>query len=142
VLEINGGAIGRVRQGEKRMTYWRALFAFAAFYNLAVGGAMLALPARVAEQLDIAGRAGPFAVAMAGLLIAVFGVGYAMVSAAPGKNRGIVWIGLIGKAGAAALAAIQFNAGIIPLNTFALGLGDLVFVALFALFLWRGPRSA
>ena len=25
-------------------------------------------------------------------------------------------------------------------TTFALGMGDLVFVALFALFLWRGPR--
>lgn len=122
------------------VTFWRGLFAFAAFYNLAVGGAMLAAPARVAEQLNISGSGGPFAVAMAGLLIAVFGVGYAMVSAAPAKNRGIVWIGLIGKVGAAVLATVQFNASIIPFNTFLLGMGDLVFVALFALFLWRDPR--
>jgi hypothetical protein len=77
---------------------------------------------------------------MVGLMIAVFGVGYAMVSAAPAKNRGIVWIGVIGKIGAAVLAAVQFNAGVIPFSTFLLGMGDLVFVALFALFLWRGPR--
>lgn len=122
------------------VTFWRGLFGFAAFYNFAVGGAMLAAPERVCEQLNISGAGGPFAVAMAGMLIAVFGVGYAMVSAAPAKNRGIVWIGLIGKVGAAVLATIQFNAGIIPQSTFLLGIGDLVFVALFALFLWRGPR--
>lgn len=121
-------------------TFWRGLFGFAAFWNLAVGGAMLAAPARVAEQLQIAGAGGPFAVAMAGLLIGVFGVGYAMVSAAPAKNRGIVCIGVMGKLGAAALATVQFNAGVVPFSTFALGLGDLAFAALFVLFLWRGPR--
>jgi hypothetical protein len=131
---------GETKGSSGVVTFWRGLFAFAAFYNLAVGGAMLAAPARVAEQLNISGGGAPFAVAMAGLLIAVFGIGYAMVSAAPAKNRGIVWIGLIGKIGAAALAAVQFNAGVIPLNTFLLGMGDLIFVALFALFLWRGPR--
>lgn len=120
--------------------FWRGFFAFAAFYNLAVGGAMLAASERAAAALNISGAGGPFAVAMAGLLIAVFGVGYAMVAASPAKNRGIVWIGVIGKLGAAALGAMQFNAGLIPLSTFLLGMGDLVFVALFALFLWRGPR--
>lgn len=120
--------------------FWRGFFAFAAFYNLAVGGAMLAASERAAAALNISGAGGPFAMAMAGLLIAVFGVGYAMVAAAPAKNRGIVWIGVIGKIGAAALAGVQFQAGAIPLSTFLLGMGDLVFVVLFALFLWRGPR--
>jgi hypothetical protein len=49
-------------------------------------------------------------------------------------------IGMIGKLGAAILATLQFQAGIIDANGLALGMGDLVFVALFALFLWRGPR--
>lgn len=31
-------------------------------------------------------------------------------------------------------------AGVIPTGTFLLGIADLVFVALFALFLWSGPR--
>lgn len=122
------------------LTIWRGLFAFAAFWNLAVGGVMLAAPARVAEQLQISGPGGPFAVTMAGLLIAVFGIGYALVSAAPANNRGIVWLGVIGKLGAAALAALHFYAGNLPFNTFALGMGDIAFAALFALFLWRGPR--
>src|SRR5262245_40907769 len=124
------------------MNLWRGLFAFAALWNLAVGGAMLAAPARAAEGLGISGAAGPVAIAMSGMLIAVFGIGYAMVSAAPAANRGIVWIGLIGKIGAATLGTMQFTAGIIPVSTFALGMGDLVFVAFFALFLWRGPRPA
>jgi hypothetical protein len=122
------------------LTFWRGLFAFAAFYNFAVGGAMVAGAAQVAAQLDISGAGGPFAVMMAGLLIATFGIGYAMVSAAPAKNRGIVWIGAIGKLLAVMLATIQYSAGVIPFSTFLLGVGDLVFVALFALFLWRGPR--
>lgn len=122
------------------LTFWRGLFAFAAFYNLAVGGAMLAAPTRIAAQLGVSGTGAVYAMLMVGLMIAVFGVGYAIVSAAPGKNCGIVWMGAIGKIGAAVLAAVQFNAGVIPFNTFLLGMGDLVFVALFALFLWRGPR--
>lgn len=122
------------------LTFWRGLFAFAAFYNFAVGGAMVAGASQAAAQLNITGSGGPFSVMMAGLLIATFGIGYAMVSAAPAKNRGIVWIGVIGKIGAAVLASAQFSAGVIPTGTFLLGIGDLVFVALFALFLWRGPR--
>jgi len=122
------------------MILWRTVFALAALYNLAVGGTMLAAPERIGAQLSIAGAGGPFAILMAGLLIAIFGVGYAMVAARPAQNRGIVWIGAIGKLGAFALGALQYQAGIVPLTTFALGCGDLVFVALFALFLWRGPR--
>ena len=119
---------------------WRALFAFAALYNLAVGGTMLATPGALAEQLNVEGAGAPFALMMSGLLIAMFGVGYALVARDPAGNRGIVWIGMIGKIGAAALGTIQYQAGIVPFTTFALGMGDLVFVALFALFLWRGPR--
>ncbi len=119
---------------------WRVLFALAALYNLAVGGTMLATPGALAEQLNVEGAGAPFALMMSGLLIAMFGVGYALVARDPAGNRGIVWIGMIGKIGAAALGTIQYQAGVVPLTTFALGMGDLVFVALFALFLWRGPR--
>ncbi|MBN8606139.1 MAG: hypothetical protein J0L81_04415 [Caulobacterales bacterium] len=117
---------------------WRVLFALAALYNLAVGGAMLAAPGALAPQLSVEGAGAPFALMMSGLLM--FGVGYAMTARDPAGNRGIVWIGMIGKIGAAALGTIQYQAGIVQFSTFALGMGDLVFVALFALFLWRGPR--
>jgi len=122
------------------MTFWRGLFAFTAFFNLAVGGAMMAAPDRVAAQLSVTGAGAPFAMVMVGMMIAVFGLGYAIVARAPAANRGIVWIGLVGKLGAAALATVQFSAGIIGAGGFALGMTDLLFVAAFALFLWRGPR--
>lgn len=122
------------------MTFWRGLFAVAALFNFAVAAAMLAAPAQVAERLDISGPGGPFAILMTAILIGAFGVGYALVARAPAQNRGIVWIGAIGKLGVVVLAAMQYGAGIVPAGTFALSLGDLVFVLLFALFLWRGPR--
>jgi hypothetical protein len=72
----------------------------------------------------------------------VFGVGYAIVARDPIGNRGILWIGAIGKLGAVVLAVLQYQQGLLPLNTLALGGGDLVFVLLFTLFLWRGPRPS
>lgn len=122
------------------MTFWRGLFAVAAFFNFAVGAAMLAATTRISAQLGVLGPGAPFTIAFAGLLIVTFGIGYAMVAYAPAANRGIVWIGAIGKLGVAALGAAQYFAGAVPFGTFALGLGDLAFVVLFALFLWRGPR--
>ncbi|MBC7768096.1 MAG: hypothetical protein H7124_04865 [Phycisphaerales bacterium] len=119
---------------------WRGVFAVAAFFNLAIGAAMMAAPDRVAAQLNVTGAGGPYAIVMAGMMIAVFGLGYAIVARAPAANRGIVWIGVVGKLGAAALAAMQFSAGIIDVGGFALGMTDLAFAAAFALFLWRGPR--
>lgn len=121
-------------------TFWRGVFAVAAFFNFAVGGGMLLAADRIATQLDISGAGGPFTIMMTGVLIAAFGIGYTMVAFAPAKNRGIVWVGAIGKSAVVALAAQQFSAGAVPQNTFLLSLGDLAFVALFALFLWRGPR--
>lgn len=124
------------------MTVWNALFSVAALVNLAVGGAMAATPREVAVQLGLTGPGAPYAITMVGMMIAVFGVGYAMVARDPARNRGIVWIGIIGKLGAAGLAAAQYAQGLIPQSTFVMGMGDLVFAALFALFLWRGPRPA
>lgn len=122
------------------MTFWRGLFGLAALFNFAVASLMLIAPGEAAARLDIGGGGGPFAILMTGILIGAFGVGYAMVAQAPARNRGIVWIGAIGKTGVVGLATMQYLAGVIPFGTFTLSLGDLAFVAMFALFLWRGPR--
>jgi hypothetical protein len=121
---------------------WRAIFALAAFVNFVVGGAMAAAPRSAAEA--IGGGADPASVQFAGWLIFTFGVGYAMVARAPAANRGIVWIGAIGKFGAVAIALwrLATQGGYVPAQAIALPLIDLAFVALFALFLWRGPRPA
>lgn len=122
-------------------TFWRGLFAFAAFVNLAIGGAMAAAPGLVAARLGVTGTGAPYAVVMIGMLIAVFGLGYARVSRDPARNRPIVWIGIVSKLGAVAIGAAQYAAGALPFSTFALSMGDAAFAALFALFLWKGPRA-
>ena len=124
------------------MNPWPAIFALAAFVNFVVGGAMVVAPRSAAEA--IGGAADPASVQFAGWLIVAFGVGYAMVARAPGANRGIVWIGAIGKFGAVAITLWRLltQGGYVPTQAIALPLLDLVFVALFALFLWRGPRGA
>ena len=124
------------------MNLWRALFGLAALVNLAVGIGMVVGAREVAVQLGVLGPGAPYAMTMVGMMIGVFGVGYAIVSGNPAGNRGIVWLGVVGKAGAAGLAAMQYMQGLIPQTTFMLGMGDAVFAALFLLFLWRGPRPA
>ena len=123
------------------MTWWNALFSLAALVNLGVGGAMAATPREVAAQLGVLGPGAPYAVTMVGMMIAVFGVGYAIVARDPARNRAIVWLGVVGKLGAAGLAAAQYAQTLIPQSTFVLGIGDLVFALLFALLRVRGPRA-
>jgi hypothetical protein len=122
------------------LNFWRGVFGLAALNNLAIGAIMVAAAATVAGQLNISGAGGPYVVALAGALIAAFGVGYALVAAAPAKHRGIVWMGVASKIGGGALAGLQFSAGAIPFNTFLIGVSDFAFAALFAFFLWRGFR--
>jgi hypothetical protein len=119
------------------MQAWRVFFAIAAFFNMAVATAMLVAPVQMAHHLSIGGAGAPYVAAILGVLIGGFGIGYAIVSSSPSRNRAIVWIGLTGKIGVAAMALAMFAAAIIPFNYFALGMGDLVFAVMFGLFLWR-----
>ena len=48
---------------------------------------------RVRFQALLRGPGAPYAITMVGMMIAVFGVGYAIVARNPAGNRGIVWIG-------------------------------------------------
>jgi hypothetical protein len=122
------------------MNLWRGVFALAAFVNFLVGGVMTAAPGRAAAA--IGAGADPASVQFAGWLIFTFGIGYAMVARTPASHRGIVWIGAIGKFGAVAIALWRLfsRGGYVPAQAVALPLVDLLFVAVFALFLWRGPR--
>ena len=112
----------------------------AAFVNLTVAVAMLAAPSRVAMHLSLGGPGAPYVVAMLGLFIGVFGIGYAIVARDPVHNRGVVWAGMFSKFGIAVLAAVQFAAQTIEFRTFAAGMADFVFAILFAMFLWRTRR--
>ena len=124
------------------MKAWKAVFAIAALFTLGAGLPSLLMPA--ADTLGINYPDTPqthLMVRFVGLLICVFGIGNAIAATNPPAHRGIAWIGAIGKAGAVVLLTHAFTSGVIPLAPFVLGVGDLIFVVLFAVFLWKTRPS-
>ena len=121
------------------MRIWKAVFALAALFNWAVGLPLLIAPAAFYAML---GQRTPdlFNAQMAGALIVVFGVGYAMVARDPAANRGIVWLGVIGKGPLPLLYWLNAQAGRAPMSGFPLTLVDLAFAALFLTYLLRTPK--
>jgi hypothetical protein len=119
------------------MSFWRIVFALAAVFNLAIGVSLAAAPDMIYAQGGQEPAADYFYARTAGLLIAVFGIGYAMVAVQPARNRAIVWLGVIGKACMPVLSWSYVQAGLVGITSFYLSLGDLMFVILFAVFLWR-----
>jgi hypothetical protein len=124
------------------MKFWRLFFAFAALNNLAIGGFMLAAADSIAPRLGVSGPAAGYIVGFAGLIIAIFGVAYAIVAYRPLPNRNIVVVGALGKASTVAFTSWHALAGHIPLSTFQVSLGDLFFALMFAVFVaqTRGHR--
>ena len=120
------------------MAGWRIVFIVAALFNLAVGLAMLLAPAAVTGAA--AAPAELLVSRTAALLIATFGIGYAMVAWQPRDHRGIVVLGIIGKASLVATVAVMAAQGQVPMSVAALVGGDLLFVLLFAAFLLRTKR--
>ena len=119
------------------MTGWRWVFVAAAVFNVAVGAALLVDPARFLPATGPIAPREAFFTETAALLILVFGLGYAMVARHPQAHAGIVFLGLVGKAMMPIIAGIHFMRGDIPRDAFLLSLGDLVFAALFLVYLLR-----
>ena len=118
------------------MRVWKIVFAVAALFNLAVGLPLLLAPAAFYAALgqpvsDVLNAQ------VAGALIAVFGIGYAMVARDPAANRGIVWMGVIGKTPLPLIYWLNVQAGTAPMSGFPLTLVDLAFAALFLTYLLR-----
>jgi hypothetical protein len=114
---------------------WRVFFIAAAVFNIAAG-----LPFLLAPDAALASFAQPVPEDLlfhrvTGLSIVCFGVGYAFVARELERNRAIVWIGALGKAGVIVLLAQAWLAGAIPFASFSVALGDLPFVAGFLVFL-------
>lgn len=119
------------------MMFWRWFFAFAAVWNIAAGLPGLIDPANDALGFGYGRTPGDLLmVRMVGLLVAIFGVGYALVASNPKAHRGIVILGALGKIATAVLIAQAFLAQSISGAAFAMGLSDLAFAAAFIVFLW------
>jgi hypothetical protein len=75
-------------------------------------------------------------------LILVYGVGYYMVSRDPEKNRGVVWMGILGKLGFF-FAVLQYYLKKTVTIVMMLGaFGDFVFSMLYSTFLFKTRNNA
>jgi hypothetical protein len=117
------------------MMAWRIVFGLAAAFNIAVGYMIVTDPASMGTQPFTGSAQEALLIKSCGWMIGVFGVGYALVALQPLANRGIVFLGIIGKLAMPLFAYPFYQAGAIPFESFALTLGDLVFVVLFAWFM-------
>lgn len=119
------------------MVFWRIIFAVAAAFNLAVGAIILLQPGSLSATPFSGTPQEALLIQSCGWLIAVFGLGYLLVAVAPLANRGIALLGVVGKAAMPVIAYPFYAAGQVPFESYALTLGDLAFVVLFAVFLIR-----
>ncbi len=118
----------------------RLMFRTAALFNW--GAVLLFLPALgIARRLGIEpAPTGTIFEEIALGAIFVFGIGYWMVGKAPDRHRGIVQIGLAGKLLVVTIVGAHYLTGSASLALAAIASGDLIFSALFALFL-KSTRS-
>lgn len=75
-------------------------------------------------------------------LVFVYGIGYYIVSRNPEKNRGIVWMGILGKLGFFYNCARYFLKKAISPILFLGGFGDFLFSILFSNFLLKTRKDA
>jgi hypothetical protein len=117
--------------------FWSKLFWAAAAFNGAVGLPLLLAPGAMMAALGVAVPADLTFHRTAGLLIVCFGVVYAMIARDLDRYRPLAALGVAGKLGVVAIFASAWSSGAIPASAAAVALGDLVFCALFGLFLLK-----
>ena len=108
---------------------WRAMFALAALYNLVIGGMALFGPGDTNSRV-------------VGLLVACFGLVYALTASDPLRFTPVLWAGVVGKLGVIALVLPQVRAGTAVPGTGAVLAGDALFTLGFVIFLLRGQRAS
>lgn len=69
--------------------------------------------------------------------VLIFGIGYYMVSKQITANRGIVWLGALGKLSLFCEFTCFFISGKVTAMAFVLALGDIVWATLFLMFLFQ-----
>ncbi len=123
------------------MRLWRIFFCVAALNNLVIGAIMLIGADQAAARIGVFGPGAGYIVGFGGLLIAIFGIAYALVAYRPLANRNLVFVGALGKAATVVFTSWHAAAGHIPQNVSLVAMGDLVFAAIFAIFLAQTRRA-
>ena len=123
--------------------WMRYLLRFAGAYNVLLGLNMVVLPEGGFEPLGLPQPEMMLFVQLGGLLVGVFGIGYLMVARWPLENRGVLLLGLIGKALVAVLGLAYVALGKVPpIYLFVVLFSDVIYLAPFALILRRLQRVA
>ena len=102
---------------------WRPFFFTAAAYNLVIGGA------------GLANVAAPVNDRIVGLLVACFGIVYALVGRDAARFGPVLWAGIVGKLGIVALLMPPVLAGTAAAGTGVILSGDAIFTVGFLVFL-------
>jgi hypothetical protein len=102
---------------------WRPFFILAALYNLVIGGA------------GLANASAPVNDRIVGLLVACFGIVYALVGRDAARFGPVLWAGIVGKLGIVALLLPDVLAGRAAAGTGVILAGDALFTFGFLVFL-------
>jgi hypothetical protein len=112
------------------MRWWSIMLWAAAAYNLVIGLPGLLMPGAAISDRIVA------------LLVACFGLVYAIVARDPLRFAPVLWAGVIGKLGVVALILPSVQAGLAAPGTGWILLGDMLFTAFFVLFLLGPARRS
>lgn len=126
---------------------WKPLFWVAFVYNLTAAIGPLAMPKFFTTMFFVTSPSNLSVVSllhiqMAWVCVLSFGFGYAIVALNPCYNRGIVFLGLVGKVYVGILFGYFWLNGQVKLAAFLGGVGDILFAALFLLFLYKSRSQA
>jgi hypothetical protein len=117
---------------------WRITFALAALYNLAFGGWAIVAPFGFFDAFDLARPVYPGIWSCLGMVIGVYGLGYAYIAWKPEHGDVLALLGLIGKVLGPIGWLIAVHNGDLPPRTFPLILlNDLVWWYPFTAYLLR-----
>lgn len=134
---------------------WQWMFAVAALWNLAIGLAFALEPAEMLRRSakPAAGSDSSISVATLspeitptevwlardfGVCVAIFGIGYAMVSISPERHSGILVLGIIGKTYVVLMGGYRLLTGQVAASLAIPFAGDGLFAVLFLIYL-LGP---
>jgi len=117
--------------------WMRSVLRFAGWYNIIAGIAMITLYHQGFKILGLPVPEVALPIQLAGILVAVFGVGYLMVDRRPVENRNIVFIGFLSKSLGPLLAFYYIAIGTLPLLMIpVLFFADLIYLIPFWM-IWK-----
>jgi len=121
--------------------YYRLLFAFAAFWNLAAAMMLIFNPDFLLAQLGIKDTAARLLARSFASSVTTWGIGYALIAINRERFRNFAWLGVFSKSIYFTIYAVAYSASQITFSAFTPAILDLVFAGLFAEFLLRTSRK-